>query len=344
MDIQQNISLKPFNTLAINAQARYFVDINKKKQVPEAIAFAQQRQLPVLILGGGSNIVLTGNFPGLVIKMSLLGFEFIHAASEPRRVYVNAAAGENWQSLVQACLNKNYYGLENLSLIPGRVGAAPIQNIGAYGVALAHCFESLEGWDCDAGCWKTLNAKQCEFGYRDSVFKHALKDRFVITSVTLALSLDPQVQISYGVLKGELEKQGLNTVINAVTPQQVASTVIKIRRSKLPDPIETPNVGSFFKNPSISAESFSRVKKNYPQIVSYQQDNGCYKLAAGWMLEHAGWRGKKRGAVGMHSAQSLVLVNYGKATSQNVLDLAKHIQQDIQQQFGVLLEIEPAIY
>ena len=344
-DIQQHISLKQANTLALSVSARYYLRIEHQQQIPEAIAFAQSKALPVLVLGGGSNVILNGDFAGLVIHMCLTGLQFAAGQGDDDEVVrVTAAAGENWNDLVQTCLAKGYYGLENLSLIPGSVGAAPIQNIGAYGVEFAERFESLTGWDCRQQCWRTLDIDECEFGYRDSVFKQRLKDQFIITSVTMRLSCKPNVNISYGVLNDTLEKQHPDLCRNRITPRQVADAVIAIRRSKLPDPEQLPNVGSFFKNPVIDRQTFENLQRQYPMLVHYPQPDGRIKLAAGWLLDHAGWRGKTFGAVGMHSAQALVMINCGEATAADVMALAERIQQDILQRFGVHLEIEPALY
>jgi UDP-N-acetylmuramate dehydrogenase len=342
LDIQQNVSLKASNTLALDVVARYFVNVKHDTDIVQALAFADQHALPVLILGGGSNVVFTGDYSGLVIKMSLLGVEFTAQKASLRQVMVTAAAGENWHQLVKTCLANHYYGLENLSLIPGCVGAAPIQNIGAYGVELERSFVSLRGWDRQHQCWKTLRADDCQFGYRNSVFKHSLKDRFVITSVSLLLSTEPKVDVSYDALRNQLNTQAL--AASQITPEQVAEAVIAIRQSKLPDPAHMPNAGSFFKNPIIEAGRFDTLKQQHPDIVSYPQVDGRVKLAAGWLLQQAGWKGESQGAVGMHSAQALVLVNLGGASGAEVIALAKAIQRDIHRQFGLDLVIEPAVY
>lgn len=343
LDIQHNVPLTSLNTLAIAASARYFADITTADQIPEAVDFAQQRQLPMIVLGGGSNIVFNNNYPGLVIKISLCGVVF-SPASDSQQIHVTAQAGESWSKLVETCLARQYYGLENLSLIPGTVGAAPIQNIGAYGVELNQCFESLTGWDCETRCWVTLNRADCEFAYRDSVFKHRLKDRFIISSVTLRLTTIASVNTGYGALQAALSAQGVNVHRQQPSPEQVAAAVVRVRRSKLPDPAVIPNAGSFFKNPTIDAQQFVRLKARYPDIVSYAQADGRVKLAAGWLLEQAGWKGKQEGGVGMHCDQALVMVNHNGATGEQVVAMARRIQQDISARFDVDLVIEPAIY
>ena len=343
--IQQQVPLQKYNTLAIPVLAHYFVELRDEKHLPEYLAFAEKKHLPVLILGGGSNIVLTQDFVGLVIKMSLTGISVVEQGDA---VIVTAAAGENWHDLVTWCLQQGYNGLENLALIPGSVGAAPIQNIGAYGVELTDIFESLSGWDCSSQEWKTLSREDCQFAYRDSIFKHALKNRFIITSVSLRLHLNGEVNVSYGALQQALQQTSQKTAAeptNTPSAQQVADAVIAIRQSKLPDPSVLPNAGSFFKNPVVSAGQATQLLSRFPDMAHYPQADGKVKLAAGWLLEQAGWKGKQLGTVGMHQQQSLVLVNHDveRTNGESVLTLAGQIQQDVQRQFSVTLEIEPTI-
>ncbi|MGK0499416.1 MAG: UDP-N-acetylmuramate dehydrogenase [Oceanicoccus sp.] len=336
LSFQQHKSLRCFNTLAVDVNARWFVQLDDEQQLPEALAYADKHNLPVLVLGGGSNVVLAADFDGLVINVALLG---VDVEIKNRDVIVTAAAGENWHNLVQVCLVQGFYGLENLSLIPGSVGAAPIQNIGAYGVELSQCFVRLRGWDIQQSTWRELTADDCDFGYRDSVFKNAFKSQFIITSVSLKLSLDAQVSNSYAALQQYFDE----AAITQPSPQQVAAAVIEIRQCKLPDPAELANAGSFFKNPVISELHAEQLKQQWPALVSYPQASGKVKLAAGWLLEQAGWKGERQGEVGMHQQQALVLVNYGKASGSDILSFAHSIQQDIYQKFGLSLEIEPAI-
>ncbi|MEH6556685.1 MAG: UDP-N-acetylmuramate dehydrogenase [Oceanicoccus sp.] len=335
LDIQENVSLQGFNTLALDVSARYFCEINNAGQIPIAFEFADHHQLPVLILGGGSNVVITSNFSGLVIKMSLSG---IDVNEHGDTVLVTAGAGENWHHLVTACLHNGYYGIENLALIPGSVGAAPIQNIGAYGVELSDVLQSVSGWDRQHKKWCQLDKNQCESAYRDSVFKRQQKDNFVITAVTLKLSKQASTKNSYQALQKSLQQQS----ISQPTPQQIADTVISVRRSKLPDPAELANVGSFFKNPIVSVEQAEQLLSDFPDMVQYPQDDGV-KLAAGWLLEQAGWKGKRIGAVGMHDQQSLVLINYDQGNGGDVIELADAIKNDILDTFGVQLTIEPTV-
>lgn len=335
LDIQENVSLHGLNTLALNVSARYFVEMNDPEQIPAAFEFANRCQLPVLILGGGSNVVITRNFPGLVVKLSLFG---IDTKERGDTVFVTAAAGENWHQLVTMCLRNGYYGIENLALIPGSVGAAPIQNIGAYGVEISDVLESVSGWDRQHKQWCHLDRRQCELAYRDSVFKRQKKDSFVITAVTLKLNRRASTKNNYSALQASLEQQS----ISHPTPQQIADTVIAVRRSKLPDPAVLANVGSFFKNPVVSGEQAKALLRDFPAMVQYPQDDGV-KLAAAWLLEQAGWKGKRTVGVGMHDQQSLVLINYGQGSGDDVIELANAIKRDILDKFGVQLVIEPTV-
>jgi UDP-N-acetylmuramate dehydrogenase len=335
--IEENHSLLSANTLRIDVTARYFCKITEPEQIPQALAFSLRHNLPVLVLGGGSNIVLTGDFSGLVLSIALSGIAISQRADE---VMVTAAAGENWQQLVRYCLQQGYTGLENLSLIPGTVGAAPVQNIGAYGVELEQIFVSLNGWDIEQQRWRTLTRADCCFGYRDSIFKQSLKDRFIITSVTLSLSSRSKVNTSYAALDQFFKQAG----IDFPTPQQVADAVTRLRQSKLPDPLQLANVGSFFKNPVVTDSHCAQLLEQFPQLVFYPYDANHVKLAAAWLVEKAGWKGRRLGPVGMHDQQSIVLINYSHGSGQDVLALARQIQQDVAREFSVELEIEPRIY
>lgn len=337
LEMRQNASLQALNTLGVNASARFLALIDKPSDVFDALELAGFNHWPVVFIGGGSNLVLTEDIDGLVMHCRLKG---ISAEQQGNDVLVTAQAGENWHGLVQYCLEHNYFGLENLSLIPGTVGAAPIQNIGAYGVELQQIFESLYGWDIDRQEWRSLSAEECQFSYRNSVFKQELKHRFFITSVTLRLSLTDKPNISYGALQQYFKSAG----IASPTAHQVSSAVINIRQSKLPDPAVLANVGSFFKNPIISRQQQQQLSASYPDMVCYPQPDGRVKIAAGWLLENAGWKGKKIGPVGMHDQQALVLINYHQGDGQAVLALAEAVQQNIAERFSIALEIEPQIY
>ncbi len=332
-----NAPLQGLNTLAIEASAKFLIEIKKPSDVVDALELAKCNEWPVIFLGGGSNIVFTEDLDGMAMHCLLKG---ISAEQQGDDVLVTAQAGESWHGLVQYCLQQGYYGLENLSLIPGTVGAAPIQNIGAYGVELEQLVESVYGWDLNQQAWRTLSAEECQFSYRNSIFKQQLMYRFFITSVTLRLSLNDIPNISYGALQQHFKAAG----IQSPTAQQVSEAVIAIRQSKLPDPTKLANVGSFFKNPIISQQQQQQLLSQFPDMVCYPQTDGRVKVAAGWLLEQAGWKGKKMGAVGMHDQQSLVLINYQQGDGKDVLDLAEAIEEDIAQRFSIELEIEPKIF
>lgn len=329
-------NLQKFNTLASPVIADFFVSVSSEAELWEAIKFARERHLPLLILGGGSNVVLHQHFHGLVVHIRLLGKALMREDSD--FYYLRAAAGENWHELVEYCLHNHYWGLENLSLIPGSVGAAPIQNIGAYGVELKDVFSELTALDIKSGLSISFTADACQFGYRDSVFKQALLDKYVITSVTLKLRKQPQPVVDYPALKQALAGYG-----EPVTPLQISEAVCNIRRSKLPDPQQVPNVGSFFKNPIVNEGKLGQLLREYPDLVFYPAHLGHFKLAAGWLIDRAGWKGYQ-GEACVHAQQALVLTNPQRQTGSCVLALAEQIQQSVAKLFGVGLEQEPRNY
>lgn len=338
MQIQENISLRPYNTFGLDARARFFTSCNNSDELVDILEF--KKDLPMLILGGGSNILLTGDFNGLVVKNEIKGITELHEDSE--YVYVKAGAGENWHEFVMYCIERNWAGLENLSLIPGNVGASPMQNIGAYGVELEELFWDLEAFHIRDRRFITFTASDCEFGYRDSVFKKKYKDQFVILSVTLRLRKHPRFNTSYGVIEQELEKMG----VKELSIRAISDAVTRIRSSKLPDPKQTGNAGSFFKNPIVSRAQYESLRKAFPEIISYENPDGSAKLAAGWLIEHCGpekgvsWKGFRRGDAGCHAKQSLVLVNYGNASGLEIYHLSEDILKSVQQKFNVTLERE----
>lgn len=338
LDIASDHDLQPLNTLAAPARATRFVRVTDTAALRRALAFARQNGLSVLVLGGGSNVVLPRRFEGLVIHVAIKGVEVIGQDND--FAWIRAGAGEVWQDLVEFSLREGLFGLENLSLIPGTVGAAPIQNIGAYGVELDSVFESLQAVRRDDLEEEVFDAAACEFRYRDSVFKQRLRDRVVITSVTFRLRKLGTLNISYAPLRAALA----GVPADELTPRKVSDAVIAIRRSKLPDPADIPNAGSFFKNPVVSGKKLAELQREYPDIVSYPVGDDAVKLAAGWLLEKAGWRGFREDGVGMHSEQALVLVNPGRVDGEALLDFARRVQQDIAQRFGVQLEREPVAY
>jgi UDP-N-acetylmuramate dehydrogenase len=336
--IQENVSLARYNTLAISAVADYLIVIQSLDELEKARQFATSRQLPVLVMGGGSNIVLSEDFAGVVLVVDLHGKQLLK--ENETHCWLKVAAGENWHELVQYSLAHHYYGLENLALIPGRVGAAPIQNIGAYGVELSRFFVELEAVDLASGEVVVMDAADCQFGYRDSVFKRPKQPERLIISVTLRLAKQFQPETSYRALADQMAATG----VEQPTALDVFQAVVSIRQSKLPDPAQLANAGSFFKNPVVDAETYADLKARYPDLVAYQEADKHYKLAAGWLLEKDGWKGFRCNGLGMHNQQSLVMVNHGGATGAEVLGFANEIRQSIKSRFGVNLEIEPRVY
>jgi UDP-N-acetylmuramate dehydrogenase len=289
------------------------------------------------VVGGGSNLLLTGDIDALVLRMASRGIRITH--EDCGGAIVEAEAGEPWHPFVQDMLARGLSGLENLSLIPGTVGAAPMQNIGAYGVEIKDVFHSLVALDRQSGELREFSVQDCAFGYRDSVFKHEV-GRWLILRVRFKLSFAAQLHLDYGPVRQKLQEQG----VQSPTPMHVSRAICAIRSEKLPDPAVLGNAGSFFKNPVVSAELAERIKQAHPGLVGYPQPDGQVKLAAGWLIEQAGWKGFREGDAGVHALQSLVLVNYGSATGLQLLNLAQRIQADILQRFGVPLEMEPNLY
>ncbi len=336
LQVLSNVSLKPFNTFAINVLAEQFVDVHDDAQIREALHYAQAREMPVLVIGGGSNLLLTRDREGLVMRMASRGIRVV--SEKGAQVVVEAEAGEPWHGFVTHCLGLGLAGLENLSLIPGTVGAAPMQNIGAYGVEIKDVFHSLTALDRQTGEVRDFVGHECAFGYRDSLFKQ-VPGRWLILRVRFVLRRDATLHLEYGPVRQRLQEQG----INEPTAMDVSKAICSIRRDKLPDPAELGNAGSFFKNPVISAAQAKALQAEYPGLVAYPQGDEV-KLAAGWLIEKAGWKGFRDGDAGVHRLQALVLVNYGHATGQQLQALAFKIQADIAARFGVELEMEPNLY
>jgi UDP-N-acetylmuramate dehydrogenase len=344
MNFQENISLKKYNTFGIDASAKYFAGFNSLAQLEEAIEFSKRMvgngQRQTLILGGGSNILFTKNYKGLILKNELAGIEKID--EDENYVFVKAGAGENWHQFVLYCIKNNLAGVENLSLIPGSVGASPMQNIGAYGTEIKDVFHSLEAFHLTDKKIINFNAADCAFGYRESIFKGKYKNQFVITSVSFRLNKIPTYNTSYGVIEQELEKMG----VKELSLQAISRAVINIRSSKLPNPAEIGNAGSFFKNPEISGHEFHELTRMFPGIVGYNLPNGNVKLAAGWMIENCGpnegqsWKGFRKADAGCHAKQALVLVNYGNATGSEIYALSEQIIESVNKKFGVMLSRE----
>ncbi|MEO8405935.1 MAG: UDP-N-acetylmuramate dehydrogenase [Chitinophagaceae bacterium] len=343
MQVQENISLKPYNTFGIDASARYFGAFSSAGMLTELMTQAKaaaSAKLPMMILGGGSNILLTKDYDGLILKNNLKGIEKIDEDAES--VYIKAGAGEGWHALVLHCIKNNWAGLENLSLIPGCVGASPMQNIGAYGVEVKDVFHQLTAFHLQEKCNYTFSLKDCDFGYRESVFKHKYKDQFAILSVTYRLKKTPVLNTSYGAIEAELEKMG----VKELSIGAISKAVVNIRSSKLPDPKEIGNAGSFFKNPLITKEKFLSLREKYPDIPGYENADGLVKLAAGWLIEQCGptynvsWKGYRHGDAGVHANQALVLVNYGNASGVDIYNLSEDILRSVSEKFNVRLERE----
>jgi len=325
------VSLKSSNSFSIDSHcpAIYYI-----RHENDLLPFYGRKPEDYYILGGGTNILLMSEISRPVIKVEIKGREVIH--DEGDQIVIRVGGGENWHAIVEWTLQQGFYGLENLSLIPGTVGAAPVQNIGAYGVELKDVFHELEAVDLHGGNVKVFSHEECRFGYRDSIFKQEAKNKYVITSVTFRLDKIHKLNTTYGAIEEELKSMG----ISKPTINDVSNAVINIRRSKLPDPAEFGNAGSFFKNPEIPLEDYNVLKKAYPDLVAYKTGENKMKLAAGWLIEQCGWKGKIVGNVGMHRKQALVLVNYGNAGGEELISHARKVQKSIEDKFGVLLEME----
>lgn len=329
--ISENQSLKPFNTFGIDVKASRFATFASVKALKQIL---NDNQLPLLILGGGSNLLLTKDFDGLVLRNEIKGIDII--SENESEVLVKVGAGEVWHEFVLYCISKNFCGIENLSLIPGSVGASPMQNIGAYGVEIKDVFEKLEALEIATGEIHSFDNKTCEFGYRESIFKHAVKNQYVITQVYFKLSKTQNTNTSYGAINQQLEIMGIDNP----SIKDVSDAVIAIRSSKLPNPKEIGNAGSFFKNPVIEINHFQEILKEYPNAPSYPVGENHVKVPAGWLIETAGWKGKVVGQTGVHKNQALVLVNYGGATGEEIYQLSSDIIADINQKFKIELTRE----
>ncbi|WP_136466337.1 UDP-N-acetylmuramate dehydrogenase [Flagellimonas onchidii] len=333
MNIQENISLKNYNTFGIDVKAKAFVEINGLAQLQKVLELKAYPDK--FILSGGSNMLLTKDIDALVMHINLKGITVLEENDD--EVIIKVMAGENWHDLVLWSLNKGYGGLENLSLIPGNVGTAPIQNIGAYGVELKDVFESCAAMEIRTGELVAFSNDQCEFSYRDSIFKNEAKGKYIITSVALKLSkTNHTLNTGYGAIEDQLRKNG----VVYPTIKDISDAVIAIRQSKLPDPMEIGNSGSFFKNPVISRKTYQKLKKHHPDLPSYQVDEDQYKIPAGWLIEQCGLKGERYGDAGVHEKQALVLVNYGNATGLEILELAELVQKTVSQKFNIHINPE----
>lgn len=336
LQILENVSLKSFNSFGIDVLAKFFVEINEAEELNELFADAQFLEIPRIVIGGGSNMLFTQDFEGLVIRMNIKGIANAIAGDD---VFVTAGAGEVWNDLVNYCVDADFGGIENLSLIPGSVGASPIQNIGAYGVELKDVFDSCQAFEIATQQIKTFSKADCKFDYRESVFKQALKNQYIITAVTFKLTKQSEINISYGAIADELTKRG----IHHPKIKDVSEVVSAIRVAKLPDPSTIGNAGSFFKNPIISLPDFELIHAKYPDLVHFMVADGV-KLAAGWLIEQCGWKGKIVGNTGTWKNQALVLVNHGGATGNEVFKFSEDIISSVYEKFGVRLQREVNIF
>lgn len=330
---EKDFSLGKYNTFGLDVKAGHYFEFTEEEDLPEFLCFFESWQhLPLLFLGGGSNLLFKGDFEGLVIQSGIPGIKMLREDS--KYVWLEAGAGENWDGFVSYCVNDHYGGIENLSLIPGNVGAAPVQNIGAYGVEIMDFIVSVKGFDLMTFQFREIPATECKFAYRASIFKHELKGRFIVTSVIFRLDKFPEFNLNYGELRTEVEKLGEENLYH------LREAVISVRRRKLPDPEILGNAGSFFKNPVVMNSKAMELKSAFPDIPVYAAGEGRSKLAAGWLIEQCGWKGYREGDAGVHVRQALVLVNYGKATGEQLFSLSQKIRKSVLDRFSVDLEPE----
>jgi len=333
MHVQQQVQLKALNTLNLNAIASHYIEIHHSNDVVDALAFAEQQSLNVLVLSGGSNVLLPKHIDALVLHLNIQGVDVI--AEDERSVTVQVGAGQVWHDFVLYSTQQNWFGLQNLALIPGLVGASPVQNIGAYGVEVGEFIDSVQVYDRELKQFSSILAQDCHFSYRHSIFKDH-PNRYIIVAVTFKLLKQPDLKLNYGDLK--------QAVGDLLTAENLQNQVIHIRQSKLPDPKEFPNVGSFFKNPIVTQSDFDKIAQQFPNIPHYPQQNTNVKVAAGWLIDQTGWKGKQLGSVGMFHKQALVLVNYADATLNDVRNTYQAVQSDVKQKFSIRLEPEPVLY
>ena len=335
MKIEENISLQPYNTFGIDVRARLFCAFENEGDIRNLISDNMYQNEKKLILGGGSNLLFTSDFDGMVMKNDIKGIEKLQEDDD--HVWIRAGAGENWHEFVLHCIQNQWGGVENLSLIPGTMGAAPMQNIGAYGVEIKEVFESLEAIQIKGGASKTFFNRDCNFGYRESIFKKKAKGQFIITRVTLKLRKKPKFNISYGAIAETLKDMG----VQALSIKAISDAVIRIRQSKLPDPDHIGNAGSFFKNPTVDYIDFEGLRVHFPKIPGYELPGKNFKIPAAWLIEQCGWKGKTFGHIGVHKNQALVLVNYGQGRGEDIRSLAMEIKESVARKFGI--EIEPEV-
>ena len=334
MDIKKNHSLKNYNSFGIEVKSRYFCQIKNNEQIQALLEWYDNTDIPLLLLGGGSNILFKQDYQGMTAVIASKGIDIIE--EDEKYTYIKVAAGENWHQFVRWCVENNYAGLENLSLIPGTVGAAPMQNIGAYGVELADHLYQLEAIELCSGKIKNFTQQQCRFAYRDSFFKSIAFGQYLIQSIIIRSPKKPQWKIDYAGIKDALKGQEINA-------KNISNSIIALRQSKLPDPAIIGNAGSFFKNPLLNKKKYQALKQQHPTLPSYPQANGLIKTSAAWLIDQCGWKGKRKGNAGVYQKHALVLINYGNATGQEIIELANDIIKSVEDKFGIKLEAEPRI-
>jgi len=332
-----NTTLKPYHSFGSNEIANYFTIITKKETIAEISIWCNQHNKPILILGSGTNVLFTKNFEGMVAKMEIMGIKKI--AEDANEVLLEVGAGENWHHFVTYCIQKGWGGIENLSLIPGTVGASPIQNIGAYGVEVKESIKSVIAYDTQTAKWETLSKHECAFGYRTSLFKKN-NNRYIISHVQFVLQKQAKLHIDYGVIRDVLHEKNIKNP----SLQDISNAIIQIRLTKLPDPKIIGNAGSFFKNPIVSIDHFKELQNEFPKIVAYPISDTTYKIAAGWLIESCGWKGVRKENVGCYEKQALVIVSYGIQTGKEVYDFSEEISQSVKNKFNILLEREVNIF
>lgn len=342
LNIETQKELQDCNSMAVPSRAEFFAEVSTQAQVLDALNWAQRKQLPQIILGGGSNVVLNEELKGLVIRPAIKGIQVYEDVGST--ILLRIGAGENWHELVCYCVQNGYYGIENLALIPGSVGAAPIQNIGAYGVELQEVFHSLTAINKHNNTTKEFTRDECEFCYRESIFKRDLKNEYLITHVTLKLSRVPKLKLHYPALARFFCNDAQDRPNeSAITPRNVFDAVVSIRTAKLPNPATIPNAGSFFKNPIVSAAYLEKLKAKYPQLVYYDAPNQQKKIAAAWLIDSAGWKGKSLNGIQVYDNQALVITNRSLKPGSAVIDFANAIRDDIKIKYDIPLEIEPRL-
>ncbi|NIJ55968.1 UDP-N-acetylmuramate dehydrogenase [Dyadobacter arcticus] len=334
MQIQTNFSLRDYNTFGLEAIAQYFVEVQSAEELTKILLDPEWRNTGKFILGGGSNVLFTRDIQALVIHPNIKGIFTVK--EDDSFVWLKVGGGEVWHELVIYCVDHHYGGVENLSLIPGTVGAAPMQNIGAYGVEIKDVLESVEAVRISNGEKRIFSKEECHFGYRESIFKNEIKDQYVITGATFILNKNPVLNVAYG----DVQKTLLEMNVSKPSIRDVSEAIVKIRKSKLPDPALIGNAGSFFKNPEILVGQYNMLKQTFPEMPGYPAPNDKIKVPAGWLIEQAGWKGYRDGAIGVHEKQALVLVNYGGATGYEIKKLSEKVQNSIEAKFGIRLGLE----